>query len=135
MKNHNWQKRIKFMQVFIKTGLIFTKALLSIVRAMSVLMKLIAKMKIQSFIRKFGTIIALTSLVQAAQFHLPNRTPGLQAGLVRQNVNGNPVNCEHVIIPNTNCHLYFPTDMVLSQPQLKQGNIPEQDLLANLMMT
>lgn len=50
----------------------------------------------------------LTYNLFAAQFHLPNRTPGLQVGNIQKNINGNPVNCEHVTIPGTACVLYFP---------------------------
>lgn len=59
---------------------------------------------------KIVAILSLTPLVQATQFHLPPGTPGLQQALVQQNVNGNLVNCEHVIVPGTTCHLYFPID-------------------------
>ena len=68
---------------------------------------------------KLVTILSLTSLVQAAQFHLPAGTPGLQAGLVQQNINENPVNCEHIIVPGTNCDLFFPTNGV--QPTTEEA--------------
>ena len=63
-------------------------------------------------IAKFVTILSLTSLVQAAQFHLPAGTPGLQAGFSQKNVNGHLGNCEHVDLNGlgANCHLYFPID-------------------------
>ncbi|MFQ6722935.1 MAG: hypothetical protein ACLRFH_00840 [Opitutales bacterium] len=112
-KNHNWQKQIKYMQIFIKTGLIFTQILLFIVRVMSALVKLITKMKIQSFIGKFSTIIgliALTSFVQAAQFHLPIGTPGLVGQTHAPFAGNNPRGYEKVTIPGTNCDLFFPID-------------------------
>lgn len=83
--------------------------LLLIVR-MFVLNKEIMRKLFSHSIAKIVTILSLTSLVQATQFHLPLGLPGLQAGLVQQNVNGNPVNCEHIIVPGTTCHLYFPID-------------------------
>ncbi len=61
-------------------------------------------------IAKMVTVLSLTPLVQAAQFHLPPGTPGLQTDSVQKNVNGHLVDCIDVIVPNTAYHLYFPTD-------------------------
>ena len=64
---------------------------------------------------KFATILSLTSLVQAAQFHLPNRTPGF-AGQTRAPFAGNnPRGYEKVTVPGTTCDLFFPIDG--SQPR------------------
>ena len=105
--------RIKFMQIKIIFICFFCRTLLKkypfIVRMFIFNKEIVRKIFSRSIV-KIVTILSLTSLVQAAQFHLPIGTPGLQGGLVRQNVNGHLVNCERVIVPGTNCHLYFPID-------------------------
>ena len=85
---------------------------------------------------KIVTILSLTSLVQAAQFHLPTGTPGLQKRRVGVNlvadyeqkpVNTVNVNCEKVECvvgvqsshPNDPLYLYFPTNGV--QPTTEEA--------------
>ncbi len=59
---------------------------------------------------KIATILSLTSLVQAAQFHLPNRTPGFIGQTNAPFYAGNPQNYEKVTVPGTTCDLFFPID-------------------------
>ena len=73
---------------------------------------------------KIATILSLTSLVQAAQFHLPIGTSGRQEivdplGQVQPDTAFiNEKFCEHVIVSGTTCHLYFPIDG--SQPTTEE---------------
>ena len=61
-------------------------------------------------IAKLVTILSLTSLVQAAQFHLPNRTPGFIGKTNAPFHAGNPQDHEKVTVPGTTCDLFFPID-------------------------
>ena len=93
---------------------------------MFVLNKEIMRKIFSRSIAKIVTILSLTSLVQSAQFRLPNGTPGLQkrniggvcqAYYEQKPVNTVKVNCEKVecVIgmqnshPNDPLYLYFPT--------------------------
>ncbi|MFQ6722961.1 MAG: hypothetical protein ACLRFH_00970 [Opitutales bacterium] len=76
---------------------------------MFILNKEIVRKIFSRSIAKVVAILSLTSLVQAAQFHLPPGTPGLQHENAQSPLNPF-MDCVHIHIPNTTCHLYFPID-------------------------
>lgn len=62
----------------------------------------------------------LNACLLGAQFNFPAETPELQAIDVQAPTN-NLVNCKHIIVPGTDCHLYFPTDG--SQPDATDAEL------------
>lgn len=67
--------------------------------------------------KKFGIVgiafcVAQSWLLGVPELHLPAGTPGRQENAVGQPILAaqNGKQCEHITVPGTNCHLYFPVD-------------------------
>ena len=53
---------------------------------------------------------ALKACLLGAQFTFPEGTPGFTNNFRQIDNQHRNINCRHIHIPNTNCHLYFPID-------------------------
>ena len=64
----------------------------------------------------------LKACLLGAHFDFPAGTPGIVNNIIMQIDNqGRNINCKHIHIPNTNCHLYFPIDG--SQPDTTDAGL------------